>query len=78
MLHGEVKLQLKSSTKVNISLSSSSTRSSQVMKPGWVPFNSTVQWSHLQMELDLKLNLFHSIAEIRKKNREEIFVTNSF
>lgn len=30
------------------------------------------------MELDLKLNLFHSAAEIRKKNREEIFVTNSF
>lgn len=37
------------------------------MKPGWVQFNSTVQWSHLQMERDLKLNLFHSTAEIRKK-----------
>lgn len=49
------------------------------MKPDWVQFNSTVQWSHLQMELDLKLNLFHSTAEIRKKKKkEEIFVTNSF
>lgn len=37
------------------------------MKPDWVQFNSTVQWSHLQMELDLKLNLFHSTAEIGKK-----------
>lgn len=77
MLHGCAKLQFQSRKKVNTSLCSSSKRSSQVKKPGWVQLNSTVPqsteaFSIYRQNWNTKLKHSHSTVEIRKRQERNI------